>query len=329
MKVIIPLAGLGTRLRPHTHTKPKPLLWVAGKTVLDHVLERLEDLHFDEVVFIVGHLGEQIRDHVEANYDFAASYVEQKDLKGQAHALYLAREHLTGPVFIVFVDTIFEADLRFLKDISSDGVAFVKEVEDPRRFGIVTLQDGFITSFVEKPDEPISNLALVGMYYIKNSNHLLECVKQVLERHIKTKGEYYIADALQLMVDGGAKLETRTVEVWQDCGKPEALLATNRYLLEKTGGQEKETENSVIIAPVHIAHSASISNSIIGPYVSVAGQVVIEDSIIRDSIIDQGAHIQDAMLRASLVGSHAWVRGHLTKVDIGEHSRVDLGRENA
>jgi len=325
MRVIIPLAGLGTRLRPHTHTKPKPLLQVAGKAVLDHVLDRLSELDIQEVVFIIGHLGEQIKEHVEANYDFATSYVEQKELKGQAHALYLARDYLAGPLFILFVDTIFEANLSFLKDISSDGVVFVKEVDDPRRFGVVTVQEGFITHFIEKPDEPISNLALVGMYYIKNSPLLLESIEAVLREDIKTKGEYYLADALQLMVNRGARLEIGTVEVWEDCGKPETLLATNRYLLRKSGGQEIETNNSVIIPPVHIASSTSITNSVIGPYVSIAGEVVIEDSIISDSVIDQGCRVQHAILRESLIGSHAWVRGSFRKVDIGDHSRVDLG----
>jgi glucose-1-phosphate thymidylyltransferase len=325
MKVIVPLAGWGTRLRPHTYTKPKPLLQVAGKTVLDHVLDRLEELDIQEVVFIIGHLGEQIKEYVEANYDFATSYVEQKELKGQAHALYLAREHLAGPVFIIFADTIFEANLSFLKDVSSDGVAFVKEVDDPRRFGVVTLEEGFITRFIEKPDEPISNLALVGMYYIKNSLLFLECIEAVLRDDIKTKGEYYLADALQLMVDRGARLEISTVEVWEDCGKPETMLTTNRYLLRKSGGQETETNNSVIIPPVYIASSASITNSVIGPYVSVAGEVMIEESIISDSIIDQGAHIRHALLRESLIGSHTWVRGNFQQVDIGDDSRVDLG----
>jgi len=325
MKVIIPLAGWGTRLRPHTYTKPKPLLQVAGKTVLDHVLDRLDSLDIEEVVFIIGYLGEQIREHVEANYDFVTSYVEQKEPKGQAHALYLAREHLAGPLFIIFVDTIFEADLSFLQDIESDGVAFVKEVDDPRRFGVVTLQEGFITRFIEKPDEPLSNLALVGMYCIKNSLLLMECVEAVLKEDIKTKGEYYLADALQLMVDRGARLEVSDVDVWEDCGKPEAMLTTNRYLLRKSGGRETKTNNSVLISPVYIAPSASIINSVIGPYVSVAEEVVIEDSIVSNSIIDQGAHIRHALLRESLIGSHAWVRGSFKQVDIGDDSRVDLG----
>lgn len=325
MRILIPMAGLGTRLRPHTHTKPKPLLQVAGKAVLDHVLDRLSELDVQEVVFIIGYLGDQIKEHVEANYDFDSSYVEQKEPKGQAHALYLARDHLKGPVLIIFVDTIFEADLRFLKEISSDGVIFVKEVDDPSRFGVVTVEEGFITGFVEKPDEPISNLALVGLYYIRNSALLRECIEAVLAGEVKTKGEYYLADALQIMVDRGAKLEPGSVEVWEDCGKPETLLATNRHLLRKSGGQETATDNSVLIPPVHIASSASIVNSIIGPYVSIAGDVVIEDSIISDSIIDQGARIQRAILRESLVGSHTSVRDDFSKVDIGDHSTVRLG----
>jgi glucose-1-phosphate thymidylyltransferase len=325
MRIIIPMAGLGTRLRPHTHTKPKPLLNVAGKTVLDHVLDKLEGLHIEEVVFIVGHLGDQIRQHVEAHYDFPASYIEQHELKGQAHALYLAREHLVGTVFIIFVDTIFDANLAFLEKVSSDGVIFVKEVEDPSRFGVVTIEDGYITGFVEKPDEPVSNLAIVGLYYIRNSPLLLECMETVLMGGIQTKGEYYLADALQLMVDRGAKLEPGTVQVWADCGKPETLLATNRYLLDQSGGPHGNTSGSVILPPVHISSSASIADSIIGPYVSVAGGVQITRSIVSDSIIDQGARIDGAILKESLVGDRAEIEGRPNVVDMGDDSRLDLG----
>jgi glucose-1-phosphate thymidylyltransferase len=325
MRVIIPMAGLGTRLRPHTHTKPKPLLQVAGKTVLDHVLERLSGLDIEEVIFIVGYLGEQIREHVAAHYQFPARYVEQKELKGQAHALLLAREYLSGEVFIVFVDTIFETDLSILEDTSCDGVIFVKEVEDPRRFGVVIVEHGYITHFVEKPDTDVSNLALVGLYYIKDSPLLLDCLDSVVERGIKTKGEYYLADALQLMVDRGAKLETGTVDVWADCGKPETLLATNRYLLERSGGTEGETTNSVIIPPVHIDASASIHESVIGPYVSVAEEVQVTRSIISDAIIDEGARVHDAIVEKSLIGSCSEINGHASILDLGDDSRVDLG----
>lgn len=325
MRIIIPMAGLGTRLRPHTHTKPKPLLQVAGKTVLDHVLDRLQGLPIDEVVFIVGHLGEQIRQHVEARYDFPARYVEQREPRGQADALLLAREHLVGSVFIVFVDTIFDADLGFLEQTSSDGVIFVKEVEDPSRFGVVTVEEGYITGFVEKPDTPVSNLALVGLYYIRNSALLLECLEALLSGGIQTKGEYYLADALQLMVDQGAKLETGTVDVWADCGKPETLLSTNRYLLDKSGGSYGETANTAIVPPVHIAPTASITDSVIGPYVSIAGGVQIERCIVSNSIIGEGARLQNSILRESLVGSYTQIVGRCGQVDVGDDCRLFVG----
>lgn len=325
MRIIIPMAGLGTRLRPHTYTKPKPLLHVAGKTVLDHVIERLSALDIEEVVFIVGYLGQQIKEHVAAHYQFSAKYVEQRELKGQAHALLLAKEYLSGDVFIVFVDTIFEADLSVLKHTSADGVIFVKEVSDPSRFGVVTVEQGQITRFVEKPDTEISNLAIVGLYYIRNSPLLLECLEAVLAGGIKTKGEYYLADALQLMVDRGARLETGNVSVWADCGKPETLLATNRYLLEKGGGQQGETTNSVVIPPVHIASSASIQDSIVGPYVSVAEEVQVRRSILSDAIIDEGARIDNAIIEKSLIGNCSEISRRPSRVDLGDDSRVDLG----
>jgi glucose-1-phosphate thymidylyltransferase len=325
MRIIIPMAGLGTRLRPHTHTTPKPLLQVAGKTVLDHVLDRLQGLPIEEVVFIVGHHGEQIRQHVEAHYGFPARYVEQKEPRGQAHALHLARQYLAGTVFIVFVDTIFDADLGFLAQASSDGVIFVKEVKDPSRFGVVTVEEGYITRFVEKPDTPLSNLAIVGLYYIRNSALLLECIEAVLAGGIQTKGEYYLADALQLMVDQGAKLETATVEVWADCGKPETLLSTNRYLLDKSGGSYRDTENTAIVPPVHIAATASITDSIIGPYVSIGGDVQIERCIVSDSIIDEGARLQNSIIRESLVGRNTCIVGLCGQIDVGDDCRLLVG----
>jgi glucose-1-phosphate thymidylyltransferase len=322
MRIIIPMAGLGTRLRPHTHTKPKPLLQVAGKTVLDHVLDRLEGLPIEEVVFVVGHLADQIKEHVQANYSFPTQYVEQKEPKGQAHALYLARAHLVGEVFVIFVDTIFDADLGFLEETSSDGVVFVKEVQDPSRFGVVTVEEGHIVRFVEKPDEPISNLAIVGLYFIKDSALLLECVEKVLAVDIKTKGEYYLADALQLMADQGAKLEPAAVDVWADCGKPETLLSTNRYLLTKSGGTKEKAAGFIVVPPVYIPPSASITNSVIGPYVSLGKDVRIEHSVLSDCIVDQGARIENAVLRESLIGDRAEIRGRALKVDVGDDSSL-------
>ncbi|MBM4429630.1 MAG: nucleotidyltransferase [Chloroflexi bacterium] len=324
MKVIIPLAGFGTRLRPHTYTKPKPLISVAGKPVLGHILDKLIGLDIEEIIFIVGYLGDQIRDYVTANYHFPARYIEQKELKGQAHAIYLAKEHMSGPVLIIFVDTIFETDLARLAQESADGILYVKEVVDPRRFGVVVTDSGFITRLVEKPVTPVSNLAVIGLYYVKDSPMLIDCIADLIGKDIRTQGEYFLADAFQLMIDRGARFIARTVEVWEDCGKPETVLHTNRYLLEHGGAQEIATDNSVLISPVHIAESAVIKDSVIGPYVSVAEGATIVRSIIRDSIINEGAYIADANLSQSLIGRDANVRGSAQRLNVGDSSQVDL-----
>lgn len=324
MKLVIPLAGFGTRLRPHTFTKPKPLINVAGKPVLTHILDPLVNLGVDEMVFIVGHLGEHIQAYVSSHYNVQARYVEQKELRGQAHALHLAREHLTGPLLIVFVDTIFEADLSQLPT-DCDGVFYVKEVEDPRRFGIAILDENrrFVTRVVEKPQDPVSNLAVIGAYYIREGERLRDAVAELLRRDIKTKGEYYLADALQLMIDDGAKFRAVTVDVWEDCGTPEAVLQTNRYLLTKTGGRAGSVQDTIIVPPVYIADSAVVEHSVIGPYVTIAEGAVVRRSIIKDSIIHAGAHIEDAMLKRSLIGDNARVRGSYQQLNVGDSSLVD------
>ena len=323
MKVIIPLAGFGTRLRPHTYTRPKPLVSVAGKPVLGHILDKLVGLDIDEVIFIVGYLGDQIRDYVKVNYDFRSSYIEQEEMKGQAHAIHLAKDRLSGPLLIIFVDTIFETDVSVLDREPSDGIIFVKAVKDPRRFGVVITEHGFITQLVEKPETPVSNLAVIGLYYIKDAQRLLACIAQLIERDVKTKGEFFLADALQLMIHGGAKLVARPVQVWEDCGKPETVLHTNRYLLDHGGAQEIETDNSVLIAPVYIERTAVIKDSVVGPHVSIAGGATITRSIIRDSIIDERAHIENANLSQSLIGREAHVHSTSQRLNVGDSSQVD------
>jgi glucose-1-phosphate thymidylyltransferase len=324
MKVVIPLAGFGTRLRPHTFTKPKPLVNVAGKPVLGHILDKLQGLDIEEIVFVVGYMGEQIKQYVDAHYTFPARYVEQKELLGQAHALHLAREYLSGPLIIIFVDTIFEADLSELVDEPADGVIYVKEVEDPRRFGVVIVQDDTIRRLVEKPETMENNLAVIGVYYVKDAGKLVRAIDELIERDIKTKGEYFLADALQLMIDRGARFRAAPVEVWEDCGKPETVLHTNRYLLERSGGQVNHPlENSIIIPPVYIADSARVVESIVGPYVTIDDGSVVERSILQDSIINKGAHIEDAMLQQSLIGDHAVVRGAFERLNVGDSSQID------
>ena len=324
MKVIIPLAGFGKRLRPHTYTRPKPLVNVAGKPVLGHILDRLAGLDIEEIIFIVGYLGEQIQEYVSSHYDFRAQYVEQRELLGQAHAIYLAREFMDGPAMIIFVDTIFDADLEDLGGLPDDGVAFVKEVEDPRRFGVAVLSDGYISRIIEKPDGFEHRLAVIGVYYLKDSRFLLDCIHELIESGIQTKGEYYLADALQLMIDKGAKLIARPVDVWEDCGKPETVLHTNRYLLEHEGGQVVPTANSVLIPPVFIAKTAKIINSVVGPYVTVASGATVRNAIVKDSVINENAVIEDVMLSGSLIGSDAHVRRNFERLNVGDSSVIDV-----
>lgn len=327
MKVIIPLAGFGTRLRPHTYTKPKPLVNVAGKPVLGHILDKLVDLDIDEIVFVTGYLGDQIEAYVSANYGFPARYVEQKELKGQAHALYLTREYVQGPVLIIFVDTIFETDLTELQRTTADGVLYVKRVEDPRRFGVAVLEEGRVTRLIEKPSTFEHDLAVIGVYYLRDAQWLMRAIEELIERDIKTQGEYFLADALQLMIDQGARLEARQLEVWEDCGKPETVLHTNRYLLDHGHQQTIETENSIVIPPVYIAQSATVINSIVGPYVTIADEGVIKNSIVRDSIIDERSHIEGAMLSGSLIGRDARVSGSFERLNVGDSSQVDFASD--
>jgi glucose-1-phosphate thymidylyltransferase len=330
MKVIIPLAGFGKRMRPHTWSKPKPLVNVAGKPVLGHILDKLSDLdvQVDELIFIVGWLGEQIEEYYRASgYPYPAHYVEQREMLGQAHAIWLAREHLDGPVLIIFVDTIFEADLCGLEESGLDGVLYAREVDDPRRFGVIVVDEELIaTRLVEKPASMENRLAVVGVYYLRDSARLVEAIDELMERGLQTKGEYYLADALNLMIEQGARMGVREVTVWEDCGTPADVLKTNRYLLEhgQSNGSEASLINSVVIPPVYIAPSAHVENSVIGPYVSISEEAQIVQSIIRDSIIDADACINDVMLDKSIIGKDAVVRGRHSVLNVGDSSQVDL-----
>lgn len=327
MNVIIPLAGFGTRLRPHTYTRPKPLINVAGKPVLGHLLDKLEGLNIDEIIFVVGYLGDQIETYVSANYNFKVRYVEQKELLGQAHAIYLTRELVEGPTIILFVDTLFEANLNQLYQEKGDGVIYVKEVEDPRRFGVTLLDDkGHIIRLIEKPDSIEDNLAVIGLYYLKDIQRLMAAIKLLMDRNLQTKGEFYLADALQLMIDDGAVLRPERVNIWLDCGKPETVLETNRYLLKHNMDNSTEVAsiNSIIIPPVHIDPTAKIKNSIIGPYVTLAAKCEIEGSLIRDSIVDEGAYIKDSTLGQSLIGRNVDLMGRYRQLNLGDSSHVDF-----
>jgi glucose-1-phosphate thymidylyltransferase len=333
MNVIIPLAGFGTRLRPQTYSKPKPLVNVAGKPVLGHILDKvIGESQVDKVVFVVGYLGEQIEHYVRSAYPaLRGEYVEQKELNGQAPAILLARDRVSGPTFIVFVDTLADADLSTLADETCDGVIYVKEVEDPRRFGVVQIgADGYITRFVEKPSTTENRLAVIGMYYVRDVACLMSACEELMRRGIKTKNEYFLADAFNIMIEGGAKLRVQEVSVWLDCGTAQTVLETNRYLLEHGHDNSGDWRNNhcVVVPPVNIHPTAKIVNSVIGPYATIGEGCYIESSVVRESIVEAGAEVVDHVLAKSLIGRDAVLHGRPRRLNVGDNSLVGFDEDD-
>jgi glucose-1-phosphate thymidylyltransferase len=249
-------------------------------------------------------------------------YVRQTELKGPAHAIFLARQYIDQDVLIIFNDTLFDADLSQIETHQGDGIIWVREVDDPRRFGLVELEGDRIVRLVEKPELPSSNLAMIGMYYLKDGPALMQHIERVMHEGRTVNGEFYLPDPLQLMLDEGYHLEAAPVRGWYDCGTIEALLDTNRVLLENGHQRLIDTIESVIIPPVCIEAGAHIRQSVVGPYVSIASQAVVEHSIISDSIINEGAMVHDALLQRSLIGEHAFVKGGYKRLNVGDSSAV-------
>jgi glucose-1-phosphate thymidylyltransferase len=332
LKIIIPMAGLGTRLRPHTWSRPKPLLTVAGKAVLGHVLDMFANIPNEkniEIVFIVGYLGDQAEKYINENYpNIKSHFVVQEEMRGQSHAIYLARDYLTGPAIIVFVDTLIETDLSFLSDDTVDAVTCVQPVPDPRRFGVAVLgQDDYVTRLVEKPDDMSNNLAIVGFYYFKESSSLLSAIEKQIEQNIQLKNEFFLADAVNIMLEKGLKMRTQPVDIWLDAGTADTLLQTNRYLLDHGRDNSKEVEKLpgiVINPPVYIHPSAKIENSIVGPYVSIGAECQVRSSILHDTILEDGAQTSGAILEWSLIGRKACVERRPTILNAGDQTEITL-----
>jgi len=326
MKIIIPLAGKGTRLRPHTFSKPKPLIKVAGKAVLGHILDSFKGMDIEELVFITGDMDDQIKNYISSNYKYKASYIRQEELLGDGFAVNLAKDNIAkGDVLIVFVDTIFKADLSKIKSLKGDGICWVKKTDTPERFGVVVVKDGFMTKIVEKPKEFVSDLAVIGLYYFKDSKKLFDNLDEVIKKNLTSAGgEYRIADALALMISKGLRFEAFDTDVWADCGNPETLLSTNRYLLENGCSNKPKGKNLVVIPPVCVDIGAEIENSIIGPFVSIGANAKIKNSIIKDSIIDDNSEIVNAALNRSLIGDSAVVKDTFRKFNVGDNSIIDF-----
>lgn len=332
LKVVIPMAGYGTRLRPHTWSKPKPLMRIAAGTVLDYVLELLQTLpdpNNVELIFIIGYLGDQFKPYMEANYpDLKVHYVLQPEMRGQSHAIHLAKNLLTGPMLMVFADTLIDTHLGVIADDKIEGITWVKAVEDPRRFGVAVVDgQGWVTRLVEKPKEMDNNLVVVGFYYFKHSEDLLAAIEEQMNRNIQIKGEYFLADAVNIMLEKGLKMRTQKVDIWLDAGIPAAMLKTNRYLLEQGGDNSREIDDdqkAVIVPPVFVDPKAVLRNAVIGPYTSIGPGCVIENSVVSNSIIEDESHIVDIVLQDSLIGSKTSVKGSTNKLDIGDNSEVML-----
>lgn len=328
MKAVIPVAGIGSRLRPHTHTQPKALIPVAGKPILSHIVDSLIEAGIKDFVFIIGYLGEKIKEFMDDNYkDIEAVYVHQTVREGIGHALWMTREFIEGEdeILIALGDTIFDMDMKEFMSIPHSSLG-TKKVEDPRRFGVAEMnEEGFITKLVEKPAIPLSNLALVGIYKIKEVGELLSAIQYNIENNIRTKNEFQLTDALMRMIDKGIKFTSYPVESWFDCGKKDALLETNAILLKKPSLVSKENpfQNTIIIPPVNIASDCEIRNSIIGPNVSIGLKAVIENSIIKESIIGPEAHIRNAVLHDSLIGNEATLTGLSQSLNLGDSAEIN------
>ena len=332
IKAIIPVAGKGTRLRPHTFSTPKALLHVAGKPILGHILDQVEELGITEVVLILGYLGSKIKEYVETEYshmNFAFAYQEKK--LGPGHAISLAKPFIEegDEVLIIFGDTIFVGDLSQGLKLKNDAALAVKRVEDPRRFGVVEMENDRVTDVVEKPDYVKPMDAMIGIYFIKNTKLLFEAIDEMIENKRMTKGEFYLTDALKVMIEKDAYITTFQMEGWFDCGKPETLLSTNRYLLEKkaNGAVKVIKENTIIIPPVYIGKNVELKNSIIGPHVTIADNAKIHTSIIQDSIVNKNALISNAQLKESLIGENATVEDIVEKLNVGDNSQISFGKK--
>ncbi|MCO6494591.1 MAG: NTP transferase domain-containing protein [Bacteroidetes bacterium] len=330
MKAIIPVAGIGSRLKPHTHTQPKALIPVAGKPILAHIIDNLRSAGIEEFIFIIGYMGDKIENYITRNYpDQKNKFIIQTSRKGIGHAIYLAKEKVIKceRILIVLGDTIFETSLKRVLS-SPTSVLGVKKVDDPRQFGVAEINsDSSIKKLVEKPLIPKSNMALVGVYYIKEVAQLFDALRFNIENKIKTQNEYHLTDALMRMIENGVIIKTFEVDNWFDCGKKEILLQTNELLLKRIKElsiDKKLLNDSIIIPPVFIGKNAKISKSVIGPNVSIGENTSIHSSIIKNSIIGPYAHIETAILQDTLIGNDSRLKGMSHTLNLGDNAEISF-----
>ncbi len=334
MKVVIPAAGAGKRLFPHTFTKPKPMVYIAGKPIIGHILDRMKDVKPEEIIMVVGYKKEQISSYVDKNYSdiFNIKYVDQTEQLGLGHSIYVARDEIgDSEIMIALGDMIFKAGYlefytHYLNNGDCSGSIGVREVEDPKKYGIVELEGKYIKRLEEKPARPKSRLGIAGVYFIKETKLFLSILEDMIKKDTRTRGEYQLTDALQEMVSRGHRLKTFPVSSWYDCGHQESLLETNRVLLDEKEDVDHvhEIKDSVIIPPVAIGDNVTIINSVVGPHASIASDSVIESSIISDSVIGSRSHISKVNLQRSIVGDDASVHGKHNSLNIGDSSSIEF-----
>lgn len=337
MKIIVPMAGVGSRLRPHTLTTPKPLTVIAGKPIVQRLVEDIASVieeEIDEIAFVIGPLAKGFpKDTADKLLNIAdklgakGSVYTQEEALGTAHAIYCAKDSLDGPCVVAYADTLFKADFRL--DTNADGAIWVKQVEDPSAFGVIKLDDGYITDFVEKPQDFISDLAIIGIYYFKDGNKLKEEIQYLIDNDLKENGEYQLTNVLESLKQQGAKFIPGKVNAWMDCGKKDPTVDTNKQVLiyeEKDGNNLVSDcvvlENSEIIQPCFIGKNVSLKNSTVGPYVSIGENSVVANSTITDSLIQTNVQISDANLHNAMIGNHATFNGNFTSVSIGDYTEL-------
>ncbi|MBK7147260.1 MAG: NTP transferase domain-containing protein [Bacteroidetes bacterium] len=335
MQAIIPVAGAGTRLRPLTYTQPKVLISVAGKPILSFIIDELQQNGITDFVFVIGYLGEKIKEFVEKNYpDLNARFVQQDKREGLGHAIWCAREEINPneDLVIHLGDSIIDYDIKKIL-AEKYSTLVVKKVEDPRAFGVAEIdKDGFIKNVVEKPAIPKSNMALVGFYFIRETKQLMDALQYNIENNIRNNNEFYLTDALQKMIRDGVLMKGHKIESWFDVGKKDILLETNCILLKKLGdkaGNRGISSNAIIVPPVQIAPGARIINSIVGPNVSVGENTEINYSIIKNSIIGSFSKVENVVLHSSLIGSDSIISGLSQSLNIGDNTEIDLRGEKS
>jgi glucose-1-phosphate thymidylyltransferase len=332
IKIIIPMAGIGKRLFPLTTHRPKPLIRLAEKRLLDHVLDIFEVLEKDhtlEYIFIIGYLGEQIQEHMgKVHPEKKVTFYRQKEFKGQSHAVFLAKDALSGPVLLTYCDTITKTDFSFLAANPEDGAVLVHEVDDPRRHGVAILDEGSrIKRLVEKPKTMDHTLALTGLCYFPEGERLIGAIETQMEKGISLNNEYYLADAINILLEEGNHIRAKKASEWLDAGTPEAILDTNAYLLQETWESRhssQATGSNIFIEPVYVHSSSQIQNSIIGPNVSIGENCIINHSMIKNTIVDDDSNIADVVLKNSLIGKGCSANGKSIQQVIADEDQVEL-----